>query len=306
VIRRLATGLAAMALAAAACAQTPAVLGDIDIASDTDGFHASRFRVGGLYPYASWFDHVGVAAQTTHYSQDGWHRDANAVVGIWRNQTPATLAGINAEAGVVQVAGHTRGIGDVTWGLRPSPATGVELIAAGDLVATQKAIDRAIAYGFFAASVEQTITERFTAIGLVGYQPFTDGNDRLHWRARLIWSALPDHGINMQLRWRQYESRQQDVDGAYFNPDRYRQWQGVLGFRRRFGGWVWQGAVGAGRETINGTDTHPVRMAEIRAEGALTDTVRVAWHASYNRSTGYVDAPDYAYREAGVTLIYPF
>jgi hypothetical protein len=306
VIRRLATGLAAMAFAAAACAQTPAVLGGIDIASDTDGFHASRFRVGGLYPYASWFDHVGVAAQTTHYSQDGWHRDANAVVGIWRNQTPATLAGINAEAGVVQVAGHTRGFGDVTWGLRPSPATGVELIAAGDLVATQKAIDRAIAYGFFAASVEQTITERFTAIGLVGYQPFTDGNDRLHWRARLIWQAVPDYGVNVQLRWRQYESRQQDVDGAYFNPDRYRQWQGVLGFRRRFGGWVWQGAVGAGRETINGTDTHPVRMAEIRAEGALTDTVRVAWHASYNRSTGYVDAPDYAYREAGVTLIYPF
>jgi hypothetical protein len=47
-------------------------------------------------------------------------------------------------------------------------------------------------------------------------------------------------------------------------------------------------------------------MAELRAEGALTDKLRLAWHASYNRSTGYVESPDYAYREVGVTLIYPF
>jgi hypothetical protein len=303
-MRRLAAALAALGLAATACAQTPAVLGNLEFASDTDGFHASRFRTGGLYPYTSWFDHLGAAAQTTHYSQGGWSRDANAVLGIWRNQAPATLAGVNAEAGVVQVAGHTRGVGDATWGFRPAADTGIELIAAGDLVATQKAIDRAIAYGFFAASVEQSFAERFTAIGLLGYQPFTDGNDRLHFRARLIWQAAPDYGINLQLRWRQYDSRKDDVEGAYFNPDRYRQWQGVVAFRRRFGSWTWLGGVGAGRETINGTDSNPVRMAEIRAEGALSDAVRLAWHASYNRSTGFVDAPDYAYREIGVTLIY--
>jgi hypothetical protein len=145
-----------------------------------------------------------------------------------------------------------------------------------------------------------------TAIGLVGYQPFTDGNDRVHWRARVIWQAVPDYGLNLQMRWRQYTSGKDDVEGAYFNPDRYRQWQGVVGFRRRLGAWVWTGALGAGRETINGSDTHPVRMAELRAEGALTDKVRLAWHASYNRSTGYVESPDYAYREVGVTLIYPF
>jgi len=305
-MRLLAAALAALGFATAAWGQAPAALGLLELASDTDGFHASRYRAGGLYPYASWFDNAGVAAQTTHYSQGDWSRDAHAVLGIWRSQAPATLAGVNAEAGVVQVAGHTRGIGDVTWGLRPAPDTGVELIAAGDLVATQKAIDRAIAYGFFAASVEQTFAERFTAIGLVGWQPFTDGNDRLHLRARLIWQAVPDYGINLQARWRQYDSRKDDVEGAYFNPDRYRQWQAVVAFRRRFGSWVWLGGVGAGRETINGTDTHPVRMAEIRGEGALTEKLRLAWHASYNRSTGYVDAPEYAYREAGVTLIYAF
>jgi hypothetical protein len=295
----------ALVLAVAAHAE-PAALGNMDVSSDTDGFHAARVRIGGLYPYGSYLDHFGVAIQTTRYSQSDWSRNAGGVVGLWRDQDPRTLAGINAEAGVVQVAGHTRGVGDVTWGLRPAPDTGVELIAAGDLVGTQKAIDRAIAYGFLAASVEHTFAERFTAIGLAGYQSFTDGNDRVHLRARLIWQAVPDYGVNVQLRWRQYESRKDDVDGAYFNPDRYRQWQAALGMRRRLGSWVWTGSLGAGRETINGTDTHPVRLAEIRGEGALTDRLRLALYALYSRSTGYVDSPDYAYRQVGLTLIYPF
>jgi hypothetical protein len=297
--------VAALALVLAAHAE-PAALGNMDVSSDTDGFHAARVRIGGLYPYGSYLDHFGVAIQTTRYSQSDWSRNAGGVVGLWRDQDPRTLAGINAEAGVVQVAGHTRGVGDVTWGLRPAPDTGVELIAAGDLVGTQKAIDRAIAYGFLAASVEHTFAERFTAIGLAGYQSFTDGNDRVHLRARLIWQAVPDYGVNVQLRWRQYESRREDVDGAYFNPDRYRQWQAALGMRRRLGSWVWTGSLGAGRETINGTDTHPVRLAEIRGEGALTDRLRLALYAIYSRSTGYVDSPDYAYRQVGLTLIYPF
>ena len=296
----------ALVLALNAHAEAPAALGNFDVSSDTDGFHAARTRIGGLYPYGGYVDHFGVAIQTTRYSQSDWSRNAAGVVGLWRNQDPKTLAGINAEAGVVQVAGHTRGVGDVTWGLRPEPDTGVELIAAGDLVGTQKAIERAIAYGFFAASVEHTFAERFTAIGLAGYQSFTDGNDRVHLRARLIWQAVPEYGINVQLRWRQYESRKDDVDGAYFNPDRYRQWQTALGMRRRFGTWVWIGSLGAGRETINGTDTHPVRVAEVRGEGALTDGLRLALYALYSRSTGYVDSPDYSYRQVGITLIYPF
>ena len=302
---RWAAALLALGFATAACAQSTAILGNFDIASDTDGFRASRVRAGALYPYASYLDHFGVVVQNTHYWQSGWSRDADGVLGLWRRQEAATLAGVNAEAGVVQVAGHTRAVGDATWGLRPAANTGVELIAAGDLVATQKAIERGIAYGFFGASVEQTFAERFTVIGLAAWQPFTDGNERAHLRARLIWQAVPDYGVTLQLRWRQYESRKDDVDGAYFNPERYRQWQGVVAMRRRVAGWIWTGALGAGRETVNGTDDHPVRLAELRGEGPLTDRLRLAFYAVYNRSTGYVDAPDYSYRQFGVTLIYP-
>ena len=296
----------ALMLAAGARAQAPAATGNIDIESDTDGFHASRVRIGALYPYGSYVDHLGAAVQSTHYSQGNWSRDASGVVGLWRNQDATTLTGVNAEAGVVRVAGHPRAVGDATWGVRPAAHTGVAVSGAGELVAARKAIERGIAYGFVAASVEQTFAERFTAIALAGYQPFTDGNDRVHWRGRLIWQVVPDYGVNVQLRYRAYESGRSDVDGAYFNPDRYRQWQGAVGVRRRFGSWILSASAGAGRETINSNDTHPVRVAELRGEGALTDRVRLALYALYSRSTGYVDAPDYAYRQVGVTLIYPF
>lgn len=303
----LVAALLAIPVVAEAEAEPPfAALADVSLASDTDGFHAARVRAGGLVAYRSWLDYRGIAAQTTRYAQDGWTRDVAGVVGIWRAQDAMTRAGVDAEAGVVQVGGRTRAVGDATWSFRPRSDTGVELIAAGDLVETRKAIDRAIAYGFFAASVEQTIADRFTVIGLAGFQTFTDGNDRVHLRGRLIWQVVPDYGVNVQLRWRQYESRSTDVGGAYFNPDRYRQWQGAVELRRHIGSWTWNASLGAGRETINGSDTHPVRVAELRGEGAVTDSLRIAVHATYNRSSGYTDAPDYAYRQIGVTLIHPF
>jgi hypothetical protein len=75
--------------------------------------------------------------------------------------------------------------------------------------------------------------------------------------------------------------------------------------RRRVEGWTWSGSFGLGRETIDGADTHPVTVAELRGEGALTERLRIACYALYSRATAYVEAPDYSYRQAGITLIYP-
>ena len=149
-------------------------VGDISFTGDSDRFYSYRERLGALWNYQSYLDYRGIAAQATHYTQAGWHQDGQGLIGFWRQQERTTLTGINAEGGVVRVAGHTRAVGDATWGWRPGAHTGVELIAAGDLVETQAAINRGVAYGFYGASIEQQLVPRLTAIGLVGYQPFTD------------------------------------------------------------------------------------------------------------------------------------
>ena len=48
-------------------------------------------------------------------------------------------------------------MGDATWSHRPRDSTGVELIAAGDVVGTRTALERGIAYGLAAASVETPV-----------------------------------------------------------------------------------------------------------------------------------------------------
>lgn len=287
-----------------ATAQSFGVLGNLVFEGDADSFHATRARVGGLFNYSSAFDYLGVAAQTTRYSQSGWGENASGVVGLWRNQQRDTLTGINSEAGVVRVAGHTRPVGDVTWGLRPLEGTGIELLAAAGLVETQVAIEQGISYTLWGASIEQTLTDSLTVIALGAYQPFTDDNDRVHFRARVIWNALPEYGVTAQFRWRQYDSSATDVGGAYFNPDHYQQWLGVLAFRKREAGWAWSGAAGAGQERFGGT-SQTTYLAEFRGEGPLAGNARLAVQAAYNRSAGFSNSPDYWYTLVGVTLIVP-
>lgn len=300
----LAASFATFALAAGARAQT-AVLGEVISTGDADHFAGLRLRTGVLAGYTSPFHYAGAAAQTTHYSHSGWQRDAPAVLFLWRNQRRDTLAGTIGEAGVVHVNGHTRVIGDATWSLRPAAHTGIELLASSDLIETRRALDRATAHAFFGVSAEQQIGERFTVIGLAGHQRFTDGNERVHLRGRLIWLLVPEHGITAQLRWRQFESKQLDVDDAYFNPARYRGWQGVVAMRKRHAGWTWSGTVGAGRETIDG-NPQTTALADLRAEGTLGKGTHLVVNASYNRSAGYGTADRYWYRSIGVTVIVPF
>ncbi|HWW62925.1 MAG TPA: hypothetical protein VN181_16240, partial [Thermoanaerobaculia bacterium] len=202
--------------------------------------------------------------------------------------------------------GRTRLIGDATWSLRVGKKTGIELLAAGDLVETRRALETATAYTFAGASVERQLTPRVTAIGLAGYQRFTDGNERLHLRGRLIWVLIPEHGISAQLRWRQYEASQFDAGGAYFNPQRYREWQGGVAIRKRYAGWTWTGNAAAGRESIDRARDKTTMLAELRAEKSFHNGMRLNFHASYNRSAGFANAEDYWYRSGGIMLIVPF
>ena len=301
----LLAALFAMLTALAAQAQT-AALGEVSASGDADHFGALHLRSGVLTGYTSPFQYAGIALQTTRYTQSGWHRDAPAVLFLWRRQKRDTLAGTIAEAGVVRIEGRRRVIGDATWSLRPNAHTGVELLAASGLVETRRALENATAHTFLGISAERQLGRRFTVIGLAGHQRFTDGNERLHLRARLIWLLVPEQGISAQLRWRQFRSNQLDVGGAYFNPERYREWQGGLVMRKRHAGWIWYGTVAAGRETIDRDRGRTTALAEVRAEGPFAKRAHLVFNASYNRSAGFGIAERYWYRVIGVTVMVPF
>jgi hypothetical protein len=294
------------AVTAAESADRLAAVVQVGMEDDADGFNAARLRAGALFDYASELQHAGLALQNTHYSTDGWSTDAPAIIGVYRNQRRNTLEGVRAEGGLVQVEGHTRVVGDATWSHRPRETTGVELILAGDLVGTRQALLDGIAYVLAGASIEQQFGQRFTGIALVGWQPFTDGNSRTLLRARMIWSMLPEQGISAQLRWRQYSSSATDVGGAYFNPDRYRTWDGVFSMRRRVGAWIVSGLAGGGQERVDGGSWQSTGVAEARAEGPLSRDMRLALTALYSNAAGFANSPNYWYGAVNLSLIVPF
>ncbi len=307
-------GKACLAVLAAGCAwscaaaqeptsQTP--FADFVASSDTEGFHALRKRAGLFDPYSNPWSYTGVAVQSTRYSQGAFHREVSGAVLQYRDQRRDTLAGLDLEAGAVSVSGHLRPVGDVTLRMTPTLGTSVDLIAAADLVETRKALDRGIGYTFVAAAVERQFGERFTTIGLAGWQSFSDGNSRVHLRARAIWLVVPEHGVSLQGRYRQYSSRDSDVGGAYFNPDTYRQWLAVAAIRKRHAGWVFSAAVGAGQEDTGDGGPHASYLAEARGEGPIGGEARLVLRAGYYRSAGFVGDPDYGYRMVGANVVVP-
>ena len=305
----LASALVPTAIPVAAAADTSsprtAVLAQIGLESDADDFGGLLARGGALFGYQSHLQNFGFAAQNTHYSQDGWNEDVPGVIGIYRNQRRDTLEGLCAEAGVVSVAGRVRPVGDITWSLRPRESTGLELIAAGDVVGTRAAIERSITYGLLAASVEQQFGQRLTGIALVGWQPFTDGNSRNLFRARLILSLVPEHGLSAQVRWRQYTSSEDGIT-AYYNPERYRNWDAGFSLRRRVGTWLVAGLAGAGQERADSNSWQTTGIAELRAEGPLSGDMRLAVGVAYSSAAGFATSPDYWYGAVNASLIVPF
>jgi hypothetical protein len=296
---------APVAVAAQESSDRLAVITQVVADTDADDFSSFALRGGALFNYGSDLQYTGVAVQNTHYSSGKWSIDVPGIVGLYRNQRRATLEGVQAEAGIVSVSGHARVVGDATWSLRPRESTGLELIAAGGLVGTREALEEGISYGLAAASVEQQFGQRLTGIALLGWQPFTDGNSRTQFRARMIWSMLPEQGISAQMRWRQYASSKDDVDGAYYNPERYRNWDAVLSLRRRVGGWLVAGLAGAGQERADDASWQSTGVAEVRAEGPLSGDMRLAFSLLYSRSAGFATSPDYWYGMATVNLIVP-
>ena len=300
------TGAMATGNALAQQVRSFAPLGDILFSSDTDGFQALRTRAGAYAPYENPWRFTGFAAQSTRYNQGDFSKSVQGLVGQYRDVRRDTLAGVDAEAGVVRVSGRLRPVGDATWRTIPVRGTAIDLMASADLVETPKALERGIGYTFLSAGLEQQIGDRFTMTGLAGLQSFSDGNARTHLRARLIWLAMPEDGVTLQLRFRQYTTRSDDVGKAYFNPPEYRQLLGVAAIRKRTAGWIVSGAIGAGPERTDEGRTHVSYLAEARAEGTIAGAVRLVLKAGYNRSAGYIDSPNYAYRLFSATFIVPY
>ncbi len=152
------------------------------------------------------------------------------------------------------------------------------------MLETRLGTGRGLVHTFAGAALDLPMGERWSASGLVGLQDFGGDNLRRHLRANLVYAVLPEQGLSLQLRLRQFnDSDPRELD--YFAPGRYRQALGVVSMRRFVGGYQWRATAGLGRQDFTGAASQPARLLEFDFQ-----TPKDRGH--YLRATaGYSDAP---------------
>jgi hypothetical protein len=275
---------------------------------DSDHFRSARLRAGLLVQHRSAYDFIALGLGGARYEQNDWSTERYTVLGAVRKTERTTGAGLVASLGLSQVDDHLRAVADATWNVRFSQVTGVELIGQRDFVETRAGLEAGTMTNFAAASVDHTVADRLTLVGLAGLQYFSDDNRRAHLRGRAIYVLVPEQGLAAQLRGRIYESSR--PGGAlYFNPENYEQGDIGLRLRRALGGhWRLLAAAGVGQERIERGESQRTYYVEARAERSFASDLWLLLSYVLDHSSGSdaSSGADYKWQYFRAVMVMPF
>ncbi|AXK39923.1 hypothetical protein [Crenobacter cavernae] len=262
---------------------------------DSDGFTARRLSLDVMPDYASADAFYGARLGDYRYSRGDWSRHGEKLSVLARHIDPATGNGWQLDAGVFGQGGHTLLTLDGSYHLPLTEKTALEVFINRDWVETPSALDAGVAFTFVGASLDQIFGERWTGVGLLGQQYFSDGNRRDHGRLKLIYQPWLDTGLTVQARYRAYHSSDDGVAGAYFNPKQY--WEAMLavGWRKRFENWTGSLTAGVGQEKIDDAPGQTTRLFEAAVQSPVRAARFVRLRGGYNQSASF-QGPSYHYR----------
>jgi hypothetical protein len=266
--------------------------------SDSEGFGAQRVSAEYLTKWRA-EDKLGLRVSNTHYDQAQWHADAQRISAVGRSGDYAN--GWAADVGLSSQAGHQTITGEASYTKTVVDGTVAEAFVSRDWVETERALRAGTAHTFVGASVEQRLAPKFTVVGTIGEQVFTDSNRRVHERLKLIYQPDLDLGLTFQVRVRAFQGRDQAT--TYFNPRRYDEQAAAVGYRSRIQGWTISSLLGAGREHVNGVG-QATRIAELGTQSPQKAGFSVNVRAGYSRSASF-GGPAYAYRYIMGEIVFP-
>jgi hypothetical protein len=283
---------------------------DVDLLGtrDTDGFSARHVRLGYLWADESFYRFAGIHVGADDYRQGNWSRSGASLLGAYKDVERATGAGLTVVGGLQKAGSETRAVGEFTWNVRLSPATGVEFVGNRDFVETRPGIDGAVMSNFVAASADHSVTDRFTLIGLAGAQAFSDDNTRWHLRGKAIYLLSPEYGFGAELRLRAYES-QHPGPAAYFNPEHYGRAELGLRLRRSFGDWRVTAEAGAGSEVVDQNPAKSTYYSGLRVQRTFSSFTLVAAYTAQRSSDSHAATSadgNYRWQYLHAFLLLPF
>ena len=279
---------------------------NIYIASDSEGFSTYKYNAGFLPLYEHGEKYTGVSYQHNYFTQSGWDSSAEVYTLLTKAINPRTGLGYSANIGYNLQNGHKLITTDSNYGFRVTDSTKVEAFVNRDRVETQNSLNNGIYYTVGGASLEQQITERFSAVVMGANMYFSDTNTRPIARAKLIYDLVPEYGLTAQFRYRQFWDTNTSVVNNYFNPNQYIENMVAFGARKRIQGWMLSGTAGVGRQSVNQGPSTTTQLYEFAATSPVaSNDYYFKTRAGYGKSAGFL-GPNYFYRYIMEEIIFPF
>ena len=135
--------------------------------SDSEGFSTYKYKAGYLPLYEHGEKYTGITYQHNYFTQGGWNSTGEQYTLMTKAINPRTALGYNLNIGYNTQNGHQLVTTDSNYGFRVTDSTKAEVMVNRDRVETQNSLNNGIYYTLGAASIEQQIVERLTAIAMV-------------------------------------------------------------------------------------------------------------------------------------------
>ena len=279
------------------------ILPTLHISSDSDDMRITKMGGGLLYRYTHPQHYTGLVWEHQRFSQTG-QSALNGQNLSWVTQyiDPATALGYQLKAGYSTRPTRSLFTFDGSLAYALSPSTRVEWFASRDRVDSIAALQRGTHYTLAGGALDYTLHPRVTAVASLAHTQFSDNTDRNQLRLRLIWDAVPQHGITLQLLHR--NQRGDAASQGYFNPNRLQEHMAGLGWRHRFNGWLVAARISAGQQQVNQGRWEPTRHGELQLTSPPSPNgqLKLRWGEQKNWD---LSGPNYRYRSLDLQWVMP-
>ncbi len=277
---------------------------NIFISSDSEGFHANKYKMA----YYPWYQHekkyTGLEYQRSIFKQNTWQSDGDQINFVKKSISSDSKTGYHLSAGYNEQNQHGLLMLDGQIDFKVTDSTSAELAMNRDRVEALNALDQGIYYTLFNLAVEQQLNTRWSMVAVGGALFFSDDNNRPFVKAKLIYELLPEQGITAQLRYRQFHSTRDDSNN-YFNPHQYNESMLAFSIKRKIEGWIAQGIVGVGKQYVNDDPSTNAFLLELTITNPPMQQIFFRTRLGYNQSAGF-QGPDYAYRYLMEEMVFSF
>ena len=279
------------------------VLPTLHSSADSDNMRITKVGGGLLYRYKNAQHYSGLLWEHQRFSQTGQAAlNGQSLSWVTQHLNPATALGYQLKAGYSSTPKHSLFTFDGSMAYAASDQTRLEWFASRDRVDSMTALQAGTHYTLVGGALDYALHPRLTAVASLAHTQFSDRTDRNQTRLRLIWDALPQHGITLQLL---HKNQWGDANSqGYFNPNRLQERMAAIGWRHRIHGWLVAARFSAGQQQVNHNRWEPARLSELQLTSppSLNGQLKLRFGEQKNWD---LSGPNYRYRSIDLQWVMP-